>query len=306
MAGNQPRGFGSYLPYIAIGFLVLFIVGQQLGWWTPTDSALGRLKLEVQTDDAIGEAVFSPAGASVKVWDSDGNWLGAMTEDSSVDGKWTGSFPVALGDIVILKVEDSGNTFYTTQVQREVTQPMTGVDRISILDPIKVYPRSATSASDIVGTMMTAGVEVDNSTGIATGETQLFISLTASSGKVWGGEAYYDYETNKEYLGAFMVFDLTTTTGRCTITGDIWEHFSVGSHEYWIIKLPQIVNDADLPNDGTYTFTITINNLVAATDCIDIHLGANAKVEDVKATSFGTNDAGLAQAEAWIDIHLNS
>jgi len=266
-----------------------------------------EVTLQVQTNDGIGEAVFSPTNAYVKVWDkATGIFLGALSEDSTFDGKWASAFTVPVFTTIVLKVGDTSSTYYTTQVERIVGPAAVGVDRISVLDPIDVYPRSATSASDIVGTIMTSGVEVDNSTGIASGETELDFSLTAASGKAWGGIGYWDYETGKEYIGAFLVFDLTTTTARATITGNIWQHFSIGSHEYWIIRLPQIVNDADLANDGTYTFSVTFNNLVAGSAALDIHLGVNAKLEDVLATSFGTNDAGESAAEAWLNIALSS
>jgi hypothetical protein len=272
---------------------------QQIGLWLGGEQ--GTATLQVQTNDAIGEVVFSPAGASVKVWDkSTGEYLGPLTEDASNDGKWTSAYAVDINSIIVLKVEDSGNTFYTCQVERMVNPPQAGVDRVSILDPINVNPRSATSGSDISGTLMTAGAEVDNSTNIASGETEIQIMLTVSSGKTWGGQAYYDYEAGDEYIGAFLVFDLTTTTARAVITGPYWEHFSMGSHEYWIFKIPQIVNDADLATDGTYSFTIQFNNLAAAADSLDIDFYTNAVLEDVLATSFGTSDQG----DSWTNIHL--
>lgn len=265
------------------------------------------VKLQLQTNDGIAETVFSPAGASVKVWDRDtGSYLGALSEDTSHDGKWDGAFPVLVGSWVLVKVADSGSTYYTNVFERLVPPGEVGVERIGILDPVDVYPRSATSASDLTGTMMTAGAEVDNSTGIATSETEIEFSLTAASGKAWGGHAYTDPESGDTYIGAFIVFDLTTTTARATITGsNVWNHWSVGSHEYWVFTVPQVINDDDISTDGTYHFTVTFNNLVAAADALDIGAYVNAVDEDVKATSFGTNDAGLAQAEAWIDIHLN-
>lgn len=290
--------------WIVAGICILvFLVAPYLNL-NPLPTAQANLR--VQTDDAIGETVFSPTNGYVKVWSTTGVYLGAMSEDSSHDGKWDGVFPVDVGSSVIIKVGDTDNTYYTNQVVRQVTAPAAGVDRVSILEPILMMPRSATSTSDIVGTIMTAGVEVDNTTGIASGETELLFSLTAASGKAWGGIPYFDYETGKEYLGAFLVFDLTTTTARATITGNVWKHFSIGAHEYWIIKIPQIVNDADLANDGTYSFSVTFNNLVAGSAALDIGLYANAKIEDVLATSFGTNDAGEASAEKWLNIALSS
>ena len=273
---------------------------------TPTGDSF--VQLRVQTNDALGETVFSPAGASVKVWDkTSGDFLGALTEDSSHDGKWDSAFNVLVGSTVVLKVEDSGSTYYTRQVEQVVPEGASNVDRIGVLDPIEVYPRSATSLSDMTGTLMTAGVEVDNSTGIASGETDIQIILAVASGKTWGGQAYYDYETGKEYIGAFMVFDLTTTTASATITGGVlYANWETGSHEYWVFLLPQIHNDADVAGDGTYDFTITFNNLVAAADALDLGLYTNAKAEDVDAHNFGTNDAGGASAgECWTDIHLS-
>jgi hypothetical protein len=289
-----------------IAYWGLFLGGfENLGLLLPGGG--GTATLQVQTNDAIGEVVFSPAGASVKVWDkATGDDLGALTEDASNDGKWTSAYAVPIGSVVVVKVADSGNTYYTRQVERKVNAPAAGVDRVSILDPIKMYPRSATSSSDLAGALTTAGTAVTNATGIATGETDILVTLTAASGYTWGGQAYHDYETGKDYLGAFMVWDLTTTTASATITGPWWEHFSIGSHEYWIFKIPQIVNDADLAGDGTYSFTITFNNLAAAVDALDVACYTNAKTEDVMAKTFGTADTGNNSGELWIDIHLNS
>ena len=96
----------------------------------------GNVALRVQTNDAIGEAVFSPSGASVKVWDkATGEFLGALTEDSSNDGKWDSAYNVPVGSIVIVKVVDSGSTFYTRQVERVVPPGASGVDRIGVDTP---------------------------------------------------------------------------------------------------------------------------------------------------------------------------
>jgi hypothetical protein len=301
----------NLLRNVLIVALVLFIAGATYPQWGALlpwniNPPTPEVTLQVQTDNKGAETVFSPTNGYVKCWTKSGEWLGAMSEDSSVDGKWTSAWSVPVFTTVVIKVGDTDNGFYVTQVDRIVGPAAAGVDRVSILDPIEVTSRSATSYSDIVGTIMTAGVEVDNTTGIVSGETELEFSLTVASGKGWGGQAYYDYETGKEYIGAFLVFDLLTTTARATITGNIWEHFSVGSHEYWIIKLPQIFNDADLTGDGTYSFSVTINNLVAGDNSLDIQLYTNAKLEDVMATSFGTDDAGqVTSGECWTDIQLS-
>lgn len=307
MANNKQS---NTLRNILILALVLFIAGATYPQWATflpwnVNLPTPEVTLQVQTDSKGAEAVFSPAGGSVKCWTKSGVWLGAMSEDASIDGKWTSAWSVPVYTTVIIKVEDSASTFYTTQVERVVGPAAAGVDRVSILDPIEIPARSATSASDLVGTIMTAGVEVDNSTGIATGETEMEFTLTAASGKAWGGMPYFDYEVGKEYVGAFIVFDLTTTTARATITGNIWQHFSVGSHEYWIIRIPQIFNDADLTGDGSYSFSVTFNNLVAAASSLTIGAYQNAKLEDVLATSFGTNDAGYQEAELWQTISLS-
>jgi hypothetical protein len=266
----------------------------------------GTATLQVQTNDGITESVFSPAGAAVKVWDkATGEFLGPLTEDASNDGKWTSAFAVPVKSIIVVHVTDSGNTFYTRQVERIVHAPQAGVDRVSILDPINVWPRSATASDDLAGSLTTAGTAVTNATGIASGETDILVTLTASSAKAWGGQAYYDYEAKKEYIGAFMVWDLTTTTASATITGPYWEHFSIGSHEYWIFKIPQIINDDDIAGDGTYSFTLTFNNLAAAADSLDVACYTNAKLEDVMAKTFGTASTGSGTGELWIDIHLS-
>jgi hypothetical protein len=296
---------------IGVVALVLFLVwGLFFGGFALILSFLqpkNYVRLQVQTNDAITEAVFTPAGASLKCWDkASGLYLGALSEDSSHDGKWDSAFPVLVGTTVLVKVADSGNTYYTNIVERIVPPGEAGVERIGILDPIEVYPRSATTASDLVGTMMTSGVEVDNSTGIASGETEIQVSLTAASGKAWGGHPYYDPESGDTYIGAFMVFDLTTTTARATITGaNLWKHWSVGSHEYWVFTLPQIVNDDDVTTDGTYVFTLEFNNLVAGSAALDLGCYTNAVDEDVEATSFGTNDTGSSAAELWLNIALS-
>jgi hypothetical protein len=293
--------------------LIVIVLGGVLYWgvflggFSILNTGDGQMvTLQVQTNNAYTEAVFSPAGGSMKCWDkATGAFLGPLTEDSSHDGKWDSAFTVPVGSIIVLKVEDSASTFYLQQVERTVKPPAAGVDRISILDAINMYPRSAIEASDIVGTLMTAGVEVDNSTGIASGETDILISLTASSGKSWGGIDYYDYESGKEYCGGFIVIDLTTTTARATISGPIAYHWQIGSHEYWVIKVGQIHNDDDISGDGTWTTTIEINNLVAAAAAIDIGLYTNSTVESLLATDFGTSCSGETAAEAWLNIALS-
>ena len=265
----------------------------------------GLVTLQVQTDNAATEAVFSPAGASVKCWDkATGAWLGSLSEDTTHNGKWDSAFAVEVGSIVVLKVEDSAHGFYLNQVERTVKQPAAGVDRISILDPIMMWPRSVNSDDDFTGTLMTAGVEVTNATNIAAGETDITISITVPSNKAWGGIDYYDYETQQEYIGGFLVFDLVTTTASAVITGPIAYHYAMGSHEYWIIKVGQVTNDGDLSGDGTWYCTVKFNNLVAAADCLDVEAYTNATLSAALARSFGTNQAGYQQDEAWMLIHL--
>jgi hypothetical protein len=293
--------------------LIVIVLGGILYWgfFLGGFNALGpgtgeQVTLQVQTNNAYTEAVFSPAGASVKVWDTaTGAFLGPLAEDSTHDGKWDSAFSVPVGTIVALKVEDSAHGFYLNQVERIVGSPAAGVDRIAILDPIDMKPRSVNSDDDFVGTMMTAGVEVDNSTGIASGETDILISITAPSNKAWGGIDYHCYETGYDYVGGFLVFDLTTTTARATITGPIAYHWQIGSHEYWVIKVGQIDNDGDISGDGTWTTTIRFNNLVAAASSLEVGAYTNSTIESLLATDFGTSQTGYQQAELWRTITLS-
>jgi hypothetical protein len=295
--------------YAVVGIIVLVIVGFVTGIIKlPEGGQLGgqEVALRVQTNDAITEAVFSPAGASVKVWNkATGVFLGALAEDGSHDGKWDSAFYVPVGTWVTVKVEDSGSTFHTRVVDRQVMPGASGVDRISVLLPIDVYPRSATDSSDLAGAMFVSGSEITNATGIASGTSDIVVMLTASSSKTYGGQAYTDPENPEDYyIGGFMVFALTTTTARATLTGADY-HFAIGSTEYWIYCFGQITNDDDDDTDGTITFHITFNNIAAAADALDVDCYDNAKLENVLAGSFGTSDTSGGVGELWIDIHLS-
>jgi hypothetical protein len=295
--------------YAAIGIIALIVLGFATGVFQfPTNPGTlgGDVALRVQTNDGITETVFSPAGASVKVWNkATGEFLGALTEDSTHDGKWDSAFYVPVGTWLTIKVADSGSTYHTRVVDRQAMPGVSGVDRISVLAPIDVYPRSATDSADIEGAMFVSGSEITNATGIASGVSDIVVMLTASASKTYGGQAYTDPENPEDYyIGGFMVFDLTTTTARATLTGYDY-HFSIGSHEYWIYCFGQITNDDDDDTDGTLTFHVSFNNIAAAADALDVALYDNAVLEDVLAGSFGTADTGSGTGELWVDIHLS-
>lgn len=272
--------------------------------------------------DGLTDLAFTPAGSTAKfyVWPYGATapytdtvplvFIAAGTE--TPDGTYTSTgATVAVGTWVLVYIADSGNTYYTASVIRQV-KPLYGYATVSYLDPIKVYPRSATGAAgygqtsgDKTASIMTNGALVTNATGVATGATTMQVNLAITSAKSWGSAGYVDPTTGYWYNPGFIIFDLDKTTARATIdttTNMIW-HGVIGVHEYWCFNVGQQVNDADVATDGIYSFNIQFTNQAAAADVLTIGFYTARRPSLIQQGSFGTTD--LVKAENLYQIHLN-
>jgi len=268
--------------------------------------------ISVAISDGLTDAAFTPSGATCKFY----QWpYGAAqpsgdvaalificTGTESPDGTFTSTGATCLvGSYVLCYIQDSGNTYYTASIIRQV-KPVYGFATTSYLDPIKVYPRSATSSADKTATIMTAGALVTNATNIAAGITTQLVTLTIASAKSWGSAGYLEPTTGYYYTGGFIVYDLDRTTARAELTGGpLISHFVMGVHEYWVYLAGQTVNNANIATDGAWTMTITYNNMAAAADVMTLGFYTSRRLSLINQASFGTSD--LLKAENLYQIH---
>ena len=86
------------------------------------------------------------------------------------------------------------------------------------------------------------------------------------------------------------ILDADISTARCTVTGSniIW-HDSIGTHEYWVFRIPQFINDGDISDDGSYSFTFTMDITVGADDAMDIGYFVQRRPSQIQQASFGTD-----------------
>lgn len=308
--------------YLAIVIVVLVVIAYAWPLLSPIlpGPTGAQVTLMVNGQDANDDSAFTPAGASVKmyVWPYGGltpaqvtngfktdipalALIGAGTE--TPDGEYSTSATTAEGSFVYVYITDSGNTYYTCGVVRKVPFVVgEGISREAILDPITVYPRSATPSSDTAILITTGGVEKDNTTNMADGDYNVQIAIT--SGKAYGSAGYIDPATGYSYLPAHLVFDLTITTARMSLTGGpLFWHGQIGSNEYWCYEIGQSLNDADITGDGLWQMDATLDVTTTAADVLDIYwVSGGARYSGVVLGSFGTKD--YEKADNMLDVHL--
>lgn len=283
---------------------------------TPLTPPGGEVTLMVQVVDGISDAVFSPADASVNYYrptdPADVNKVGVDIEpmaligagSESPDGEFTSSATGIEGEWVYIYT--SGTNYYTKGVWRQVPYVLhQGITTEAVLESIKVYPNTGPLAADVSLLITTGGVEKDNSTNFPTGVNDYRIEITATSAYAFGNEGYIDPETGYWYQGGFLVFDLDLTTARGEITSSdllpgALGHFTISSHEYWVFHVGQVVNDDDISGDGTKIITLTLDNQVAAANCLDIGIYVSRRPSYISSASFGTN----YEADSLTDVHF--
>lgn len=312
----------SPLTWLLVGALIIiiggtgFLIASQLLPVGVTEA--GNVLPVLKITDKCTDAVFTPADASVKLYDPKGctsvahywslypnvamDFLDTLAE--SPDGEYTASKdqPVGAWRYAFL----SGTGYYTKGLFFQVPKLRAGTTGEAEALLVTVTPATAAtgSAADVSIMFTTSGAEVDNTTNIAAGITTIKIDLTATSAKGYGSEGYIDPTTGYKYTGGFIAFDLTTTTARCIITGGplLLPRFTIGSHDYWVWEFGQIVNDAQVPEDGTASFTIVFDNQAAGADALDVGLYYSQRYELIGAGSFGTSH--IEKADNMLDIHL--
>ena len=278
-------------------------------WLTPIFPPIdqgggGQVTLMVALQDGNDDSAVSPTNIAVAFYEwpygptmPTGNVdplvsIGAGTE--SPDGEFSTSATATEGTYVYVYITDSGNTYQTTGAIRYVPFVLhQGISREAVLDPIVVWPRSATSADDIAPLITSGGAEVDNSSNWAFGENDYRFEFAVSSGKSWGTGPYIEPSTGYYYNGGFIVFAYDISTARVTHEGGPLYRgpYDIGTTRYYIYWVPQIVNDADMSGDGTWFMDFTIDVTVGDTsNALNIDFYPSRRVDLIDSLSFGTSD----------------
>jgi hypothetical protein len=278
----------------------------------------GNVLPVMKITDKLTDAVFTPSDASVKLYDPKGcasiaqywsaypniamAFLDTLTE--TPDGEFTATKDQPVGAWRYGYITGTG--YYTKGVFFQVPKARAGTTGESEALLVTVTPGTAATgdAADVAIYLRNGGATVDNTTNIAAGVTVLTLTIFATSAKGYGSEGYIDPTTGYFYEGGFIAFDLTTTTARAVITGGTgaWSKFTIGAHDYWIWVFGQVVNDAQVPDDGSYAITMTFDNQAAGADALDVGVYAYQRHELISSGSFGTSH--IAKADNMLDIHL--
>jgi len=269
--------------------------------------------------DGISDAAFSPADASVKMYDPGiivsmpgGNvqpfsLIDACSE--SPDGEFTSTASVLIGKVIYVYI--SGTNYYTAGFFVTVPDLASGTSGECESVILKVYPNSGTIGNDIAAMFTSGGVEIDSTSttsNVSFGAASYKLDLTAADGYGFGNNNYVDPETGYLYVGTFAVFSLDLTTARATITSahiPSWGHFTISSIEYWILLVPggQIINDDDIAGDGTVTLNLEIDVTVGvASAALDIEFYTVRRIDQMIQGSFGTS----YEADDIDDLYLNT
>lgn len=266
----------------------------------------GQVTLMVQLQNGNDDTAVSPSGISVKFYKWPYHLYGEQIPNTNIaalesigagtetpDGEFSSSATTAEGSWVYIYITDSGSTFQTTGAIRFVPFVLQeGISREAVLDPVVVWPRSATSADDIAPLITSGGAEVDNSSNWAFGENDYRFEFAVSSGKSWGTGKYIDPSTGYLYRGGFIVFAYDITTARMThVGGPFYKQVDIGTSRYFIYWVDQIINDADIANDGIWYMDITIDVTVGDTsNALNIDFYPARRVDLIDSLSFGTSD----------------
>ena len=207
------------------------------------------------------------------------------------DGEFTGTIALPVGMWVYLYVTETNafnfGGFYQIQPLRAGT---TGESEPIL---VQIVYNSGTLANDMSAMLVSGGVEVDGqeaTTNCSFGAASYRLDLTVAENYGFASANYVDPATGYLYQGGFVVLDLTTTTARCTVTGaGIIDHFSIGSHEYWVFDLPQFINDADITDDGTISISFMMDVTVGADDAMDVGYYDARRPSQISQASFGTD-----------------
>lgn len=247
------------------------------------------------------DAAFS-AAPTVKIYDAGGltsmptsdlpgpmDYLDTLSE--TPDGEFTATIALPVGMWIYLYATDTNawnfGGFYQVPPLRAGT---TGESEPII---VRVAYNSGTITSDISGMLVSGGVEVDGqdaTNNVTFGAASYRLDLTVAANYGFAGTTYIDPATGYLYEGGIVVLDLDLTTARCTVTGSgIINHFTISSHEYWVFRLPQFINDNDIDDDGTYSLSFTIDVTVGADDAMDVGYFYTRRPSQISQASFGTD-----------------
>lgn len=252
--------------------------------------------------DGISDAAFSPADASVKIYDPGAvmsmpsanvapfDFIDTCSE--TPDGEFTSTASVLIGKTIYVYI--SGTNYYTVGYFVTVPDLAAGTSGECESVTLKIYPNSGTIGNDISAMFISAGAEVDSGTGnnVTFGSASYRLDLTAADGYAFGNNNYVDPETGYLYVGTFVVLSLDLSTARATITSPhTLHHYTISSVEYWVMGVPggQIINDDDVDDDGTVSLDMTIDVTVGADGALDIEFYTVRRVDQILQGSFGTS-----------------
>lgn len=271
---------------------VLSLFGQP----PPVGNAIPVFKLTNICDDTA-----VTAAPSVKIYDARGMttmpsadiepFLYLDTLAETPDGEFTATISLPIGMWIYLYVTETNafnfGGFYQVQPLRA------GTTGESIPISLQIAYNSGTLANDMSAMLVSGGVEVDGQDATANvtfGASSYRLDMTVAEGYGFASKNYVDPATGYFYRGGFIVLDLDLTTARCTVTGsNIFEHFTIGTHEYWAIGFDQFINDAQVEDDGTYGTSVTIDVSVGADDAMDLGYYDARRPSQIKQASFGTD-----------------
>jgi hypothetical protein len=247
------------------------------------------------------DAAFS-AAPSVKLYDAGGltamptsdlpgpmDYLDTLAE--TPDGEFTGTMSLPVGMWVYLYATDTNA--WTFGGFYKIPGPREGTTGEAKPIQVRVAYNSGTITSDISGMLVSAGAEVDGqdaTNNVTFGSASYRLDLTVAENYGFAGTTYIDPATGYLYEGGIVVLDLDLTTARCTVTGaNIINHFTISSHEYWVLRVAQFINDADIDDDGTYSLSFTIDVSVGADDAMDVGYFYTRRPSQISQASFGTD-----------------
>lgn len=259
------------------------------------------VKIEVAIEDGLTDAAWSPAGASVIAFWSEGGEARSNTLAETPDGTFTSTARILEFTPVTLLIKDSGSGVWTRAV--DIIVP--NINTLGVTDPtsnvgtILMYPHSATTADDISLTMLdSAGAIVSNASAIGTGEDTIQVVLSIAADKSWGNN-YYDPQTMKTYIGGLFVLSCDPT--KLNVYDFDWT-VTYGSVAYWVWEVGALANDGDYAGDESLTFFFRINALSAGASAIDINFYPEVEYPSAHSGSFGTSD--VQAADVCIDIEI--
>lgn len=270
---------------IALMFVALFIFGGPLQFlyeqygpdWVRTNTGdnldADPVDLSVGLMMTLGRDV--PGATPVDIYDVNKQPIETRDSDATT-GIATFQMDYWEGETVYIQVYVAGNAVTGAVYMTELIQfviPSADVNGDAQLPTIYLREPSSTSAAPTLTMTDNSGAALSgylinylNQTD--TSINVLFNSVTGDTN--WGlPTAVHDYRTNFDYLGGVFLRCVTNGTVPFANYDYYWEEFGTG---YYVWNVGMIINDADIPSDGTYNLvlasTSTFNVAVTAVDMV--------------------------------------